>query len=160
MSGPAELNSNGTVALGLASFLNAESDTINPDLDVTHTLSPMTVPGAEQVTINSMTLTTQGTPDNLGLSANANVETALNDNLVIQSDIRTQAFLRGSHLDIDSFSLATDSGEVLVDGRVDWSDAVTINANFSIEDSAPGAYLALQDSEQPRASSTGSASRQ
>lgn len=147
LSGPAELNSNGTVALGLASFLNAESDTINPNLDLTHTLSPLTVPGAEQVTINSMTLTTEGTPDNLGLSANASVETALNDSLIVQSDIRAQAFLRGSQLDIDSFSLATDSGEVLVDGRVDWSDAVTINANFSIEDSTPGAYLALQDSE-------------
>ncbi|WP_339866335.1 translocation/assembly module TamB domain-containing protein [Pseudohongiella nitratireducens] len=146
LSGPAELNSNGSVELGLARFLNAETDTINPNLDLTHTLSPMTVPGAEQLAINSFTLTTQGTPDNLGLNANASVDAAINDSLNIQSDIRTQAFLRGSHLDIDSLALETESGQVLIDGRVDWSDAVTINANYSIEDSAPGSYLALEDS--------------
>lgn len=146
LSGPAALDSSGTIDLGLASYLNAESDNINPVLDLTHTLSPMTVPGAAQLTINSFTLNTQGTPDDLGLNANASITAAINDELSIQSDIRTQAFLRGSYLDIDTLALATDSGQVLIDGRVDWSDAVSINANYSIEDSAPGSYLALQDS--------------
>lgn len=147
LSGPAELSSSGSVALGLADFLNADSDTINPDLDLTHVLAAMPAPGAEQVTINSLALTSQGTPDNLGLNASASIDAALNENLTIQSDISTQAYLRGSYLDIDSLALQTSSGQVRVDGRVDWSDVLSVNANFSIEDSAPGNYLALQDSD-------------
>lgn len=147
LSGPAELSSSGDVALGLARFLNAESDTINPNLDLTHTLSPLSVPGAEQVTVNRFTLETQGTPDNLGLNATASIATPVSENLVIQSDIRTQAFLRGSHLDIELLEMSTNHGQVVIDGRVDWRDAVRINARFNIEDSSPGDYLALQDSE-------------
>lgn len=146
LSGPAELNSEGTVSLGLADFLNADSETINPNLDLAHELAAMAVPGAEQVTIHQLTLSTQGTPDNLGLNARARIDAKVNENLNIPTEISTQAFLRGSYLDIDSLALQTSSGQVYVNGRVDWSEAVSINASFSVEDSAPGNYLALQDS--------------
>ncbi|TFH73672.1 hypothetical protein E3V39_10820 [Gammaproteobacteria bacterium LSUCC0112] len=142
LSGPGELQSTGTVMLDLARLLNARISTFSPSLDIDHTLASMAAPGTDQLLINSLTLRTQGTPENLGLFAAAHVTATPSAGLSLESDINLRATVRGTQVSIEELALRTATGLLLVEGNVDWTEGLLMELAYQLNDSASDSYLA------------------
>lgn len=142
LTGPATVISNGNIVLDLALLLNANVDQMALRLDLEHILSPMPVPGAEQLQIDGLTLRTQGTPDNLGLFAAAEITAHPTPDITLATDLNLRAYLRGSQLNVEELALRTSSNGLLaIEGDVDWSDGVRVDLSYDIDDPAPDSYI-------------------
>jgi translocation and assembly module TamB len=144
LSGPAELHSTGSIRLNLAQLLNARADSQSPELDLEHTLSALAVPGMEQIQVNSLTLITQGTPDNLALTATARVSASPSPGLFIATAVDAQANLRGNRLMLDELALRTDTGLLTIQGDMQWAQAETQTRTLSQSANQPRLAMALR----------------
>jgi translocation and assembly module TamB len=153
LSGPADLQSTGSVRLNLAQLLNARADSLSPELDLEHTLSALAVPGIEQILVNSLTLITQGTAENLALTASAQISASPSPGLFIATAVDVQANLRGNRLIVDELALRTDTGLLTIEGDMQWAQNQTLNQSadqprlamalrYQLDDSSPQRYLA------------------
>lgn len=153
LTGPGELLSTGSVRLNLAQLLNARADSLSPALDLEHTLSAMAIPGIDQILINSLTLSTQGTADNLALTASAQISASPSAGLTIATDVDFQANLRGSRVVVDELTLRTDTGLLAIQGDMQWfqlqtqtqtpdQPQIAVSLSYQLNDSAPQRYLA------------------
>jgi len=146
LSGPASLQSTGTITLNIAQLLNARVDSLTPAVDLEHTLTAMVIPGVDAVTINSLHLVTRGNPDNLGMSAIADITASPSAERVITTQVEAQATLRNNHLLIERLLLRTDTGLLAVTGDVHWPQtadrqSLTASLSYQLEDSTPDRYL-------------------
>ena len=137
-----DLQSTGTITLDLARLLNNRVDNFVPSLDIDHTLASLTIPGADQFLINSLTLRTQGTPDYLGLFGAAHVIATPSADVTVETDVNLRAFLRGSDLSIEELALRTSTGLMVVEGDMSWTQGLLATLNYDLNDSAPASYLA------------------
>tara|TARA_R100000988_G_scaffold98072_1_gene65950 strand:+ start:1696 stop:5430 length:3735 start_codon:yes stop_codon:yes gene_type:complete len=143
LRGIASVLSEGEVTLELARFLNAQAEAIDPRVDLEHTLEPMQVPGMESYDIRALRLRTQGSPDDLGLFAAAQINAEISADVALEADMNVRAYLRGSTLDIDELALrSTNDGRLLIAGEVDWSQGVQVTLDYSITDPTPTSYIA------------------
>ncbi|HBX38498.1 MAG TPA: hypothetical protein DEG76_14960, partial [Pseudohongiella sp.] len=143
LRGIASVLSEGEVTLELARFLNAQAEVIDPRVDLEHTLEPMQVPGMDSYDIRALRLRTQGSPDDLGLFAAAQINAEISADVALEADMNVRAYLRGSTLDIDELALrSTNDGRLLIAGEVDWSQGVQVTLDYSITDPTPTSYIA------------------
>lgn len=142
LHGPAELSSSGEITLNLAQLLNADIDALDPQLDLEHTLATQSLPGMENYRILALRLRTQGTPDNLGLFAAAQMDLELSPQIRLDADLNLRAYLRGSVLDVQELAFRTGAGQIAVNGLMDWSEDLSLNLDYRLTDPAPDSYLA------------------
>jgi len=145
-SGPASIHSTGSVTLNLAQMLNARADNLATAVDLQHSLAATTVPGLEQIVINSLTLVTQGSLDAITLSANADISASPSAGITVSTQVDARARLNGNSVAIDELVLSTDSGALAVSGEVQWMQSIgaqglTAALSYQLDDSAPDRYL-------------------
>ena len=143
LTGLTEVTTRGEVQLGLARLLNAQSDALNLRVDLQHTLGTQTLPGLgmEAYTVQALTLRTQGTPEDLALFAAARLDVDLAEDFVLETDLNLRAALRGNQLRIDELALRTASGLLAVVGTVDWSDGISVELTYELDEPTPGNYI-------------------
>lgn len=143
LAGLTDVQSSGEVQLGLARFLNARADAVDLRVDLQHTLGTQTLPGPgmENYTVQALTLRTQGTPEDLSLFAAARLDAALAEDFVLETDLNLRAALRGSALSIDELALRTATGLLAVTGNVDWTDGLSVNLDYELNEPLPDAYI-------------------
>lgn len=142
LHGLTELETSGELYLGLARMLNALEDEIAPRADLQHVLSPQSIPGMDNYTIQALTLRTQGTPEDLSLFAAARLEASVTDDIQVDTDANLIAALRGSTLTISELVMQTETGRLAVQGSVDWTNGLTMDLNYTLAGDAPDAYMA------------------
>jgi len=106
LQGIAGLLSSGEILLDLGRFLNGDIATLNPRLDLEHNLLPQAIPGMDNYTIQALRLRTQGTPQDLGLFAAAQLDAAVTADIELYTDVNLRAYLRGTHLRVDELAEA------------------------------------------------------
>jgi|GEM_PF-574271 len=146
LSGPASVNSTGSVTLNLARMLNARTDNLATAVDLQHSLEATAVPGLEQIVINSLTLVTQGALDTLALSANADTSASPSAGITVSTQVDARARFSGNSVVIDKLVLSTDTGALTVGGEVQWTQGtgaqrLTATLSYQLDDSEPDRYL-------------------
>lgn len=143
LSGLTDVTSSGEIQLGLARLLNAQSDALDLRVDLQHTLGTQTLPGPgmEMFTVQALTLRTQGTPADLALFAAARLDIDLTESSVLETDLNLRAALRGSRLRVDELAMRTATGLLAIAGSVDWTDGITVNLDYELDEPAPGEYI-------------------
>jgi translocation and assembly module TamB len=143
LSGLTDVTTSGEVQLGLARLLNAQSDALDLRVDLQHTLGTQTLPGPgmEMFTVQALTLRTQGTPEDLALHAAARLDIELAEDFVLETDLNLRAALRGTRLQVDELAMRTATGLLAIAGDVDWTDDVTVNLDYQLDEPAPGNYI-------------------
>jgi translocation and assembly module TamB len=139
--GLTELETTGDIDLGLAGLLNARTDTMTLRVDLEHELTPQTIPGLENYSVQALTLRTQGTPNDLALFAAARLTISPTEDIRVETDLNLNARLRDSSLLIEELVLLTDSGRLAINGEVDWVDDLLVTLNYALQDNAPGSYM-------------------
>src|SRR5690554_2931056 len=141
LAGLANLSSQGDVILDLAKLLNNEIPELDLQLDLTHTLAAQPVPGIENYVIEALQLHTQGTPDNLALTADASINAGISEAVQLAADVNFRAMLAGTRLQIDELAVLLDHGTLEVEGNVDWSSDVSVALTYHLQDENPGDYV-------------------
>ncbi|ALO45654.1 translocation/assembly module TamB domain-containing protein [Pseudohongiella spirulinae] len=142
LHGLAELSSAGEITLKLAQLLNADINALEPQFNLEHTLATQPLPGMENYEVLALRLRTQGTPDDLGLFAAAQLDMALSHQIRLDADLNLRAYLRGSVLDVRELAFRTGEGQIVLQGLVDWTDELELNLDYQLTDPAPDSYLA------------------
>ncbi len=141
LQGIAGLLSSGEILLDLGRFLNSDIATLNPRLDLEHNLLPQAIPGMDNYTIQALRLRTQGTPQDLGLFAAAQLDAAVTADIELYTDLNLRAYLRGTHLRVDELAMRTTNGLLNISGDVDWSSDLLVTLDYALDDAAPDTYL-------------------
>ncbi|MGM0632482.1 MAG: translocation/assembly module TamB domain-containing protein [Pseudomonadota bacterium] len=153
---PATLISSGPVTLGLTGLLHDGNDMPAIDLDLQHTLENLAlddtgfaISALEGWHIDSLALHTRGTPDNLVVNGSLRMdamrpgESDSRTTVTVPVNAQWDSRIQGSTWQLDRMQIDASDNTLLLNGRIDWSDVLSMTAEVDLDAPTPDSIYPL-----------------